>query len=373
MEHPPRIGFFLATSGHSGVDRAMKNLIPSIAKRGYIVDLLKIRNHGPNLESQSNRVNIINLPVKHVYSSFPYLVSYIKKNNPYVLLTDKDRVNRCVILAKILTKSNTKFIVRIGTTVSINLANRGPLERWIQKNSMGKLYKYADKVITVCKSVADDMASYTGLPRHLIEVVPSPVVDDSLLVSNQPIPPHPWFKPGNQPVILGVGELCMRKDFATLIKAFKIVTEHTDARLVILGRGRQKDYLKGLAKNLGIADKVDFPGFVDNPYPYMAHAKVFAFSSLWEGLPLVIVEALALGTPVVATNCPSGPAEILENGKYGILVPVKSPEKMAEGILLTLKKEHDPEFLKQAAKPYTTSASTDAYLKVFGLPRYWNV
>ncbi|GAB6162701.1 hypothetical protein JCM12298_18610 [Desulfothermus naphthae] len=251
----------------------------------------------------------------------------IKRVKPNVLLTDKDRVNRCAILAKILTSSRTKFVVSIGTTVSINLANRGILDRTIQRVSIGRLYKYADRVIVTSEGVADDMARYTGLSKDLIEVVPCPVVDDSLLKSKQQRPPHPWFKPGDPPVILGVGELCMRKDFATLIRAFKIVTQDVDTRLIILGQGKQKNFHKDLAKKLGIANKIDFPGFVDNPYPYMAHGQVFVFSSFGEGLGFVIIEALAVGTPVVATNCPSGPAEILQNGKYGILVPIKQPEK----------------------------------------------
>ncbi len=361
------ISFFFATSGHSGVDRIAKNLIFSIIKKGFKVKLLKIKNHGPYLKINHPNLDVINFNVSHVYSSFFWLIKFFRKENPPVMLTDKDRVNRIAILAKTLAKSSTKLFVRIGTTVSVNLSSRGFWERFIQKNSMKRLYKFAEKVIVPSKGVAYDMEKYIGLPKEHIEVIPSPIIEDSLLNKTFPPPNHKWFKPKVPPVILGVGELCTRKDFSTLIKAFKIVLSHIDARLVILGRGKQRDSLIKLSENLGIRDKVDFPGFISNPYPYMAHAKVFVLSSLWEGLPVSPIEALAMGTPVVSTNCPSGPSEILENGKYGPLVPPKDYYKMAEAIIKVLKNPLPSDYLKKAITPYLVSNATEKYLKVFGL------
>ena len=372
MQLPPRIGFFLATSGHSGVDRAMKNLIPSIAKRGYQVELIKIKNHGPNLNVVEPNIKINNLATQHVYSSFFHLIKYLSKNPPEILLTDKDRVNRTAIIAKLITRAKTKLFVRCGTTVSINLASRGIIDRLIQKNSMRTLYRFANKVLVPAKSVAEDMANYTGLDLEHIKSVPSPVVSDDIFKKEFPIPNHPWYLKKSHPIILGVGELCKRKDFETLIKSFKIFMQHIECKLVILGKGKQKDYLQRLINKLVLKNHVDLPGFVNDPYSYMAHANVFVSSSLWEGSSFVLVEALAVGTPVVSTNCPGGHEEVLEKGRFGRLVPVKDPEKMAEAILETLKNPPDPEFIKQAARPYTISASTDAYLKVFGLPPFWN-
>ena len=372
MQPPPRIGFFLATSGHSGFDRAMKNLIPSVAKRGYQVELIKIKNHGPYLDSQESNFKIINLKTKHVYSSFFYLIKYLSKNPPEILLTDKDRVNRTAIIARLISRAKTKLFVRCGTTVSINLSSRGVVDRLIQKNSMKTLYKLANKVLVPAKSVAYDMASYTGLDINHIKCVPSPVVKDDIFTQEFPLPHHPWYLKKSNPIILGAGELCKRKDFETLIKSFKIVLQQIECKLIILGKGRKREGLLRLVKDLEIKNYVDFPGFVSNPYSYMAHSDVFVSSSLWEGSSFVLVEALAVGTPVVSTNCPGGHEEVLNKGKFGKLVPVKDPEKMAEAILETLKNPPDPEFIKLAAKPYTISASTDAYLKAFGLPPYWD-
>ncbi len=372
MKNIPKISFFLATSGHSGVDRAMKNLIPALANRGYKVELLKVRKHGPELNNTFKNIKIINLKTSHVYSSFFPLVKYLIKTPPHIMFTDKDRVNRCAILAKLITRAKTKLIVRSGITISVDLSSRGFLDSWIQRTSMSRLYKYADKIIVPSKNVAEDMSDYTGLSINHIKVVPPPVIEESIFTRIFPPPEHPWFKPDSPPVILGAGELCMRKDFFTLLKAFKIVKQHIDSRLVILGKGRQHDALVKFSHDLGIEKYVDFPGFKKDPYPYMAHAKVFVLTSLWEGLGFVLIESLAVGTPVVSTNCPSGPSEILENGKYGHLVPIKDHERLAEAILDTIKNPKEPEFLQQAARPYTIKASTDAHLKVFGLPPYWD-
>jgi glycosyltransferase involved in cell wall biosynthesis len=284
------------------------------------------------------------------------------------MLTDKDRVNRTAILAKLWSRAKTRLIVSSGTTISIDLSSRGAFERWVQRNSMGKLYPFADNIIVTSKGVADDMSSYTGLPRHRIQVVPSPVVPDSLLSQRLPKPDHPWFSESTTPLILSVGELGSRKDFPTLLRAFARLRKQRPCRLMILGRGKQRDHLLRLAQQLGVEDDFALPGFVDSPYAYMQHANVFAFTSRWEGLGFVLIEALAVGTPVVSTDCPSGPAEILQDGKYGRLVAIGDDQALAEAIAKTLDYPHDRNFLREAARPYTVSASTNAYLAALGLP-----
>ncbi len=362
-----RIAIFLSTSGHSGVDRAMKHLIPELARRGYPVDLLKVRRHGPNLESPPAGVRIIDLGSRHTYSCLPGVVRYLRAERPDVLLADKDRVNRTALLARWLARSSTRLVLSSGTTISIDLASRGGFERRLQRFSMGRLYPFADNIIVTSRGVADDMAAYTGLPRERIEVVPSPVVPDDLLTESLPKPDHPWFAEGQPPLILGVGELGARKDFKTLLHAFAQVRRERPCRLMILGRGRQRERLLQLADELGVANDFELPGFVEQPYPYMAHADVFAFTSRWEGLGFVIIEALAVGTPVVSTDCPSGPAEILGNGRYGALVAVGDYQALARQILRQLDDPPDKAFLQQAVAPYTISASANAYLRALGV------
>jgi len=365
---PACIAVFLATSGHSGVDRIMQQLIPAIASRGYRVDLLQVRGHGPYLEALPPNVTRIDLGHRHTYSCLPALVRYLRRQRPALLLSDKDRVNRTALLARWLSATGTPLIFRLGTTVSINLASRGRFERWLQRTSMGRLYRYSRCVLVPSRGVADDLSRYTGLPAEKIRVVPSPGIPDDLFDRTLPLPDHPWFRERQMPVILSAGELGARKDFATLLHAFARLRDRRPCRLVIIGRGKQRERLLELAGTLGIREDVDLPGFVENPYAWMAHADLFAFTSRWEGLGLVLVESLALGTPVVSTDCPSGPAEILQQGRFGRLVPVGDADALARAMDTALNEPGPREFLQQAARPYTVSAATDAYLKAMDLP-----
>ena len=363
-----RIAIFVATSGHSGVDRAMQHLIPALAERGYPVDVLKVRRHGPHLTQIPDNVQIIDLQSAHTYTSLPALVRYLRRYQPAALLADKDRVNRTALLARWLAGVKTRLVLSSGTTISVDLQHRSGFERWLQRNSMGKLYPYADQVIVTCDDVGDDMANYTGLPRSLIKTVPSPVLPDDLFERQYPAPDHPWFQPKQVPVIVGVGELSRRKDFATLIRAFAQLQQQRDCRLLILGKGNQQAALQALIDELKLTDKVSLAGYVDNPYQYLAHADLFAFSSRWEGLGFVIIEALAMGTPVVATQCPSGPREILQDGNIGALVPVGDSAAMALALQRSLAQPRPAAHsLQQAVAHYRIAASTSAYLQVLGL------
>lgn len=364
----PRIALFLATSGHSGVDKIAKNLVPALSRRGYQVDILKIRGHGPHLEELPPGVRIIDLGTSHVYSAIPAIVRYLKRERPAVLLADKYRVIHTAYFAKVLSGVSTRLIFSMGATISIDLAGRTAFERWYQRQFIRHFYPHADKIIVTSKGVADDMATFTGIDRNGIEIVSCPVVAAKLLQTRPDRPDHPWFHPGEPPVILGVGELSKRKDFETLIRSFALVRAKRPCRLVILGRGKQRNLLTALAKELGVADDVDLAGFQLNVYAFMAHAALFAFTSRHEGLGFVLIEALAVGTPVVSTDCPSGPREILQDGKYGELVPVGAVDALATAIVKVLDAPPpDPDFLRQGALPYEIEQSTDAYLRVFGL------
>jgi glycosyltransferase involved in cell wall biosynthesis len=363
----PVVAIFVATSGHSGVDRLIGHLAPAIARRGYPVDLLKIKGHGPHFDEMPPGVSRIDLGSKHVYASFSPLARYMKRSRPAVMLTDKDRVNRTALLARKWAGAPLRLIVSSGTTISIDLAHRGLFERWLQKNSMRFLYPWAEGIIVTSNGVADDMAAYTGLARDRIAVVPCPVVSKDLFGRRQARPEHPWFQKSGPPVILGVGELGPRKDFATLIRAFARLRRRQPCRLVIIGKGKAHKRLMHTARECGVAADVDLPGFVSNPYPYMAHAGLVAMTSHWEGLGFVLIEAMALGTPVVSTNCPSGPSEILADGRYGPLVPIGDDAALARAMAATLRHPLPPAVLRDAARPYEIERSTTAYLETMGL------
>lgn len=361
-----RLAVFLATSGHSGVDRIMGNLLPAIAERGIRVDLLHVKNHGPYIESRGN-LRIIELGTAHALSSLLPLVRYLKSERPDVLLSDKDRINRVSIAASKLSRVELKLFVRIGTTVSSNLESRKWYDRTTQKISMKYLYPMADGVLTPSKGAAEDFATYIGFDRAMLNAIPSPVVTPDLIEKSKIPITHPWFLDPKIPVIVGMGELCSRKDFVTLIRAFGIIRQSIEAKLFIMGKGRQHEKLEGMAADMGLKGEIEFPGFIENPCSYLSKADLYVHSSRWEGSPVALMEAAALGIPLVSTDCPSGPREILDDGRYGKLVPVGDHRAMSMAILETLKNPPDPEFIRKAAEPYLLKSSTSRYIDVLGL------
>jgi glycosyltransferase involved in cell wall biosynthesis len=363
-----RIAFFLSTSGHSGVDRVARNLIPALARRGYAVDLIRVRRHGPYLDLPIDGVRAIDSGSSSTYGAIPALIRYLRRCRPAVLFSDKDRVNRSALFARWCARTpEVRLVFRYGSTVSTDTAHRGGFERWLQRLSMGRGYRRAYRVLVPGAGVAEDMSRWSGLPRAQIEVVPTPLVPASLLTTLPPPPAHPWFASGAPPVILGVGELSARKDFATLIRAFAGLRSRRELRLMILGEGRERAALLALATELGVAEDLELPGFVANPYAYMAHAAAVALTSRWEGLPAVLVEALAVGTPVVATRTP-GACELLREGEYGALCAFGDDAAVAQALQACLDVPRDRERLRARVRANEVEASADAHLRAMGLP-----
>lgn len=230
-------------------------------------------------------------------------------------------------------------------------------------------YAKADAIGAVSRALGDDLARFTGIPRERISTLYNPVVDAPMIEKARAPLDHPWFAPGEPPVVLGVGRLADQKDFPTLIRAFALLRRRRPARLLILGAAkaeaktvRRREELLAVAAELGVADDVQVPGPTDNPYAWMARAGVFALSSRFEGLGNVLIEAMACGCPVVSTDCASGPAEILEDGRYGPLVPVGDSAALADAIERTLDAPPDREVLRRRAAEFDVDRAIDAYL-----------
>lgn len=370
MDRAAHLAVFAATSGHSGVDRVLRNLVPAIARLGLRVDVLGIAGHGPRFDTLPEGVRHLPLGTAHVNSAIPALVRYLRRERPAAILSDKDRVNRAVLLARWLARSPTRVGLRIGTTVSVNLASRGWLDRNVQAASMRWFYPAAEAVLVPSQGAADDLVEYAGLRRERLHVVPSPILTASLQGLAAEAPAHPWLAPGEPPVILGVGELSERKDFATLLRAFARLRRERACRLVILGEGRRRGELEALARQLGVEAAVALPGFVTNPYPYMARAAVFALTSRWEGMPVVLIEALSLGTPSVACDCPSGPREVLVGGAVGGLVAVGDDAALAAALAAQLDQPTSPAASRAAVEAYTDLGSARAYLAALGFREF---
>jgi glycosyltransferase involved in cell wall biosynthesis len=358
----PRIGVFVSFSGTGGVERMILNLCEGLAARGCRVDLLQVKAHSQHLGQLPSMVHVRKLNAEHTLSSLPALVRYLKTEHPDALLAAKNRANQVAVLAKKASGVPTRVVVRMGTTVSAALAGKNRWRKLFWYLPMRLIYPNADAVVAVSQGVARDMARITGLPASDIQIIPNPVITPRIFrLARVPVP-HTWLVKGGEPVIVGIGRLTRQKDFPTLIRALAGVRRKLPCRLIILGEGKDRGSLEHLAKRLSLSEQIAMPGFVENPYAYLKRAALFVLSSAWEGSPNALTEALALGVPVVATDCPSGPREILKDGAIGRLVPVGDPDALAAAMLATLSAPPDETLLKSAVREYTVEFSSRRYL-----------
>lgn len=359
------VSLFVPSLRGGGAERAMVTLANGFAERGLKIDLVLARAEGPYLSEVSPEVRVVDLQSSRVLASLPGLVRYLRRECPQAMLSALSHANIIAVMARMLAGVPIRLVVSERSNLSIsssepqNLRGRAvlPLMRWI--------YRKADGVVAVSRGVADDLARTIDLPRGLISVVYNPVVTSELIEKSKMPLEHPWLGEGKPPVILGVGRLTQAKDFATLIFAFAQVRAVHDCRLVILGEGELRAGLEKLVTSLGVQDSVRLPGFVDNPFAWMSRVQLFVLSSRWEGLPNVLIQAMACGAAVVSTNCPSGPDEILEGGKWGWLVPVGNVEALAGAMTALLEAPRDqlPD-VRQRARDFVRELAVDGYLEV---------
>jgi glycosyltransferase involved in cell wall biosynthesis len=238
----------------------------------------------------------------------------------------------------------------------------------VLRGLMRAFYRSASAIVAVSKSVAESVSAGLGIPPQRIRTIYNPVVTPELHAKATAPLDDPWFQPGTPPVVLGVGRLAPQKDFSTLLRAFAEVRATRPARLAILGEGAERPALEALARQLGVADHVRLLGFDHNPFRYMHRSAVFALSSMFEGLPGALIQAMACGCRVISTDCPGGSREILQGGELGPLVPMRDPHALAAGISrLLADAERGPARLALPVDRFTEKGAVDAYLDVLGV------
>lgn len=345
-----------------GAERILLNLAEGIAARGFPVDLVLARAEGPYMAEIPDSVRLIDLKATRVMMCLPALVHYLRSERPVALLSAL-YANIIAVWAKRITGYPIHVVLSEHNTLT-SVSNGENDLRWKLYPKLARwFYPWADGVTAVSKGVADDLALATKLSPSHIQVIYNPIVTPGLQKKSKAPLEHPWFIAGEIPVILGVGRLTAQKAFSVLIDAFAQVRKSHPTRLLILGEGEERPQLEALIRQLGLEQDVNLPGFVSNPYPYMAHAALFVLSSRWEGLPTVLVEAMSLRTPVIATDCPSGPREILGNGQYGQLVPVGDSSALALAIQNFLVNGGACP-CEESWKPYELDFVTDQYLNM---------
>lgn len=392
-----RIAILMPSLTGGGAERVLLELAREFAAGGHAVELLLSRvkgRHGERLPPELAAVPLrrtgtlsarahamgaagadraallrpVLLPLKSSWALhyLPDLARYLAEKRPAALLSANSWPNLVALWARRRAGVRTRVVVTEHVHMSQRVRHLARKWRWrCLPELVGRTYPEAAGIVAVSRGVADDLVACTGLPGDRVVAIANPVVTSSLLRQAQDPVPHPWLASGGPPVVLAAGRLHPQKNFPLLLRAFASARRHRPSlRLILLGEGAERPRLERLARELGIGEAVRLPGHVANPYAFMSRAAVFVLSSIYEGLPTVLVEALACGAPVVSTDCPSGPAEILADGRFGRLVPVEDETALATAILETLDSPPDREALRRRGLDFTAAAAARRYLPI---------
>jgi glycosyltransferase involved in cell wall biosynthesis len=407
-----RIAILLPDLGGGGVQAIMLALAAALPEQGHEVDLVVYRAAGELARAIPPAVKLVPLTARiplvgrlipvvadplalprlllpvmlaqkpaPTVAHLPALIGYLRRRRPDALLAAAPHQNLEAVWAARLADGPTKVLVSEHTVPSEVLgASRVWRNRFLPP-LMRRAYQQAGAIVSVSRELGDDLAAVTGIPRERITAIYNPVVGPQLERLAAEAVDHPWFAPGEPPVVLGVGRLSGQKDFPSLVRAFARVRRRRPARLVIFGNAQgaakteeRRAELARLAADLGVAEDFDAPGFTGNPFAHMARAALFVLSSRYEGFGNVLPEAMACGCPVVSTNCRAGPSEILDGGRFGPLVPVGDDAALADAMERVLDAPLPAATLKARAQLFSVDRAVRRYLDVlFGDEQPWTV
>ena len=305
-----------------GIGRGRSRLIPAFAEAGVAVDLLLVDATGPFAERARRAARLLPMRSSHPAYGLRDLVRYLRRERPDAVLTDRIRLNRLVHHARAIAGSSARVYTSVHDSYSTVLDALSARKRRSKLRALRRVYPRNDGIIAVSEGVGTDLADLADLPRERVPVVHNPVIPDDTDPAAAERPDHPWLGDGGAPVILFVGRLEAQKDLPTLIDAFARLQARRPSRLLLIGEGGEREAITERVARHGLDDRVAIPGWRDDVHGAMAACDLLVLPSRHEGLPNALIEALAAGAPVVATDCPSGPHEILEGGRYGRLVPV---------------------------------------------------
>ena len=368
----PVVSLFVPSMrGVGGVERVVVNLSKGLVERGYEVEVASCDFDGPFVaelppEVSRSRLSRVDVPVAPVLGTIPGLVGYLRDRRPHTLISFMNQVNVVALLARRLARVETRLIISDHNNPRLLIDERNPVyrkDRLIYRAAK-YIYPWADEIVAVSDGVAEDLADVAEIDRGRITRIYNPVVGDSLREQMAEPCDHVWIDDDETRVVLGAKPEA-QKNLSLLVRALSRI-EDDDVRLVVVGTGEQSELLETLSRELGIEDRVDVRGYVENIYAYMSGADVFALSSHWEGLPTILIEALACGCPVVSTDCPSGPREILNDGEFGRLVPVDDEAALAEALRSVLESPPDRERLSRRAEDFGVRTATDQYERLIG-------
>lgn len=360
------ISLFIPSVHGGGAERAMIIFGEELVHRGFSVDLVVAKFQGPHVNRIPHGIRVVDLMSPRMLRAIPRLVRYLRQARPLALFSTITHANIAAVCAARLARVSCPVIVRQSNAPRAE--TKDSIGRYVASRILPFVYPRASGVIAVSEGVRRELLELNCNLGTLTQVVPTPVITKDMPSMGEEDPPHPWFQENGIPVIVCAARLELHKGMLDLVRAFRLVRDKRKARLIILGEGFARAQIEQEVLQLGLQEDVALPGFYANPFSFMNHAAVFALASHYEGLPNVLIQAMAFGTPVVATDCPSGPSEILECGRLGKLVPVGDCEQLAAAIEGSLDLPKQDVAREVVWQKYGVELATTRYLALAGLP-----
>ena len=363
----PRLAVYCGPFDGGSTAKIAARLANGFAARGVSADLLVTASRDPIPESTDPGVRVIPMGSMGALIRVPAMALYLARNRPEAILTHRIREDIFTLKAAHLVRAGTPVFATVHGRMTVKLDHipgakgrrrRAEVLRWYPRNR---------GIVAISEDTAEDLRGLLGAEAP-IATIPNPIVTRDMLVQAQAPADHPWLaEPKDRrqiPVLVFAGRLEIEKDLPTLLQAFARLHERQDCRLLIVGDGRLRPEIERQRSALGLDDLVAMPGWAANPYPYLRLADLVVLSSFWDALPTVLIESLALGTPVVSTECGAGPREILADGRYGPLVPPRDPQALADAMERTLAAPLPPETLRAGGERYDAQRNADLYLEL---------
>jgi glycosyltransferase involved in cell wall biosynthesis len=349
-----------------GVERQSLVLAKELQARGVDITLVVHQMRGELMPLVPKGLPMVSLNGRRTLDDVLLLRRFLRDERPAVLMANVDHNNIAAAMASAIAGTGTKLVIcqhnplTAGYHATVNWKHR------LVPLCYRALASQIDHAVAVSNGIAEELVAHAGLPREKISTINNAVIGpDFADRAGQPVD-HPWLMAKDRPVFVSAGRLVEMKDHKTLLRAFALHVARHPAKLIILGTGPMHDELQALAGSLGIADHVDLAGFARNPLPFMRAADAFVLSSRSEGFGNVLVEAMGCGTPVVSTDCPHGPSDILDNGRYGILVPPRDPSALAPAFeqVLAQRERLSPTVLRDRADSFSYASCADGYWRL---------
>ena len=362
-----RVALFHPSLIHGGIQRVFVNLARGFLGRGLAVDMVQATPGGSFRDQVPPGVRLIDLGATRALTSLFPLVDYLKRVRPDVVISGAIQTNIVAVWAKRLAGIPVKVVLTEHNIISAITADAPMVRTRTTPFFVRRFYPWADELVAVSQGSAQDLSRSLGERSRRIHVIYNPIIGPEFWRRAAEPLNDSRIETDTRPMVLAVGRLHYHKDYPALLRAFAILRRQVNARLIFLGDGEERRALETLTQELGIETSVSFLGDVANPLPYMKRAKVLALSSVVEALPTVLIEALAMNLPVVATDCPTGPREILCDGAYGTLVPVGENERMADALLDALRAPGSPVIPEEALARFQHDHVIKQYLAVMGV------